>query len=402
MRHFAYLTDEQQGRLFVRPPNRVSLDSSRDVIATALGATLYCPSTRPHLDRDALRVAAAGATSMVWCLEDAIPADSLATAEDNVVAALQRLHLAEVDTREILPLLFIRVRSVDQIRRLARRAGAAIAALTGFSLPKVGPESALAMLTAIREVSAAVSRPIYAMPILETPEIAYVETRRNCLRDLADVFAEFDDHVLCVRVGGTDLSGMFGLRRDRDTTIWDVAVVRDAMSDILNQFTRNGAHVVTGAVWEHIPGARLFKPQLRESPFLQQHATSLRQRMISTDVDALMREISLDKNNGLCGKTVIHPTHVSVVNSMLTVNRDEYDDALAIAAHGRQEGVLSSQRGRMNESGPHRLWADQIAARSAAYGVLADDAALIELLSIGQRVVEEVYRPSAQQFRVVS
>jgi citrate lyase beta subunit len=403
MRHFAYLTDAERDRLFVRPSEALRFDGPRETIALALGATLYCPATRSHLDRDAARAAGAGATSMVWCLEDAIPDGAVAAAEDNVVATLERMHREGADDGDRQPFLFVRVRSAEQVRRIAARAGDALGRLTGFSLPKIGSVNGRAMLDAVRDVSDGLGRPLYAMPILETTEIGYVETRRACLRDLAELFADYPEHVLCVRIGGTDLAGIFGLRRDRDTTIWDVAVVRDAVADILNQFAREGRHVVTGAVWEHIPGPRLFKPSLRQSPFHNQHEGSLRQRLISEDVDALIREVSLDKNNGIYGKTVIHPTHVSIVNSLLCVTQGEYDDARAIARTRESGGgVTASPYGRMNESGPHSLWADQIVARAAIYGVVTDDAALIELLAIGQRVVEETWGSSVAPFRVVS
>ncbi|WP_275693525.1 HpcH/HpaI aldolase/citrate lyase family protein [Nocardioides sp. TF02-7] len=246
------------------------------------------------------------------------------------------------------------------------------------------------------------SRPTYAMPILETPEIAYVESRRAALADLAAVFDDHRESVLCVRIGGTDLSGLFGLRRDRDTTVWDIAVVRDALSDIVNQFARGGRYVVTGAVWEHIPGARLFKPQLRESPFLEQHAGSLRRRMIDDDVDALLREISLDRSNGLHGKTVIHPTHVSVVNSLLAVGWDEYDDACAIRDARGAGGAIASAHGRMNELGPHALWAEQVLARATAFGVVREGASLVELLALGQRAVAAEYGLAMSSVKVVS
>lgn len=391
MRHFAYLNSQERDDLFAVAPTAVTPDSPRDIIAMALGATLYSPGTRERLDEDSLRAVSVGSTSMVWCLEDAIQHESVSRAERNIVAALRRIHTQSPAERAKYPLLFVRVRDADQIARLAFAAGDAIAVLTGFSLPKVTAETGRAMLEAVREASDGLDRPLYAMPILETPDIAYIESRREALLALSVVFNEFAEHVLCIRVGGTDLSGIFGLRRDRDTTIWDVAVVRDALSDILNTFAREAKFVVTSAVWEHIPGPRLFKPQLRESPFQRTHETSLRQQLIMDDVDALMREISLDKNNGMHGKTVIHPTHVSIVNSMLTVTRDEYDDALAIKASSHLGGVIASEHGRMNEMGPHALWAEQICVRAAAYGVLANTAALVDLLAAGQRAVVTEY-----------
>ncbi|MGY1670015.1 HpcH/HpaI aldolase/citrate lyase family protein [Geodermatophilus sp. SYSU D00710] len=392
MRHFAYLTDDERERLFAVPPGEVGPATPRAMLALALGATLYTPGTRPLLDADAARAAAAGATSTVWCLEDAIPHAAVGEAEANVVAALQRIdrRVAEGDTAP-LPLVFVRVRTPEQIRSIAVGAGAALSRLTGFSLPKATGATLGPMLEAIAEVSSATGHPLYGMPILETPDLAWRESRADALAALAEVVAAHREQVLCLRVGGTDLSGLFGLRRDRDTTIWDVAVVRDCLADVVNRFTRGGEHVVTGAVWEHIPGPRLFKPQLRQSPFTEQHEGRLRQRMIAGDLDGLVREVALDKANGVLGKTVIHPAHVAVVNALLTVSRTEYDDALEILTARGRGGIAVSENGRMNEIGPHALWAELISRRAAVYGVVADEAALVDLLSAGERRLAEVF-----------
>jgi citrate lyase beta subunit len=91
------------------------------------------------------------------------------------------------------------------------------------------------------------------------------------------------------------------------------------------------------------------------------------------------------------GKTVIHPAHVSVVNALLTVSRTEYDDALEILTARGQGGIAVSGHGRMNEIGPHALWAELISRRAAVYGVVADEAALVDLLAAGQRRLGEVF-----------
>jgi citrate lyase beta subunit len=389
VRHFAYLTDDERDRLFAVPPGTVTPASPRATLALALGATLYSPGTRPALDVDAARAAAIGATSMVWCLEDAIPHAEVAAAEANVVATLHRIH--ERGCGEDLPLLFVRVREAAQIHRVAAAAGPALSRLTGFSLPKATGAGLGEMLAAVAAVSAGCVHPLYAMPILETPDVAWSESRAAALAAVAEVLDRYADEVLCVRVGGSDLSGLFGLRRDRGTTIWDVAVVRDCLADIVNRFARNGEHVVTAAVWEHIPGPRLFKPQLRQTPFSDQRETALRQHLIDDDLDGLIRETTLDKANGMHGKTVIHPAHVSVVNALLTVARSEYDDALDILTAGARGGVLPSAHGRMNELGPHALWAELISRRAAVYGVVADESALVDLLAAGQRQVARVF-----------
>ncbi|NEM04844.1 HpcH/HpaI aldolase/citrate lyase family protein [Geodermatophilus normandii] len=392
MRHFSYLTDDEREGLFAVPPGEVGPATPRGMLALALGATLYSPGTRPTLDADAARAATVGATSVVWCLEDAIPHAAVTDAEANIVAALRRIdRRAAAGEQPPLPLLFVRVRSAEQIRSIALAAGPALTWLTGFSLPKATGDTLAPMLAAIAEVGSATGQPLYGMPILETADLAWRETRADALAALSAVVDEHRESVLCLRVGGTDLSGLFGLRRDRDTTIWDVAVVRDCLADVVNRFTRGGDQVVTGAVWEHIPGPRLFKPQLRSTPFSDQHEGGLRQRMIAGDLDGLIREVTLDKANGVLGKTVIHPAHVSVVNALLTVSRSEYDDALEILTARGRGGIAVSTNGRMNEIGPHALWAELISRRAAVYGVVADEAALVDLLSTGQRRLAEVF-----------
>ena len=58
MRHFDFLDDSDRDRLFHRPPERFDVRADRTFLATALGATLYCPATRPKLADDLARRAA--------------------------------------------------------------------------------------------------------------------------------------------------------------------------------------------------------------------------------------------------------------------------------------------------------------------------------------------------------
>lgn len=395
MRHFGYLAAAEQASLFAVPPQPFSRTSSRGVLALALGATLYSPGTRPTLADDARRAATIGATSQVWCLEDAIPHAAVASAQANVVAQLRRLH-AQGATAE-LPLLFVRVRWPEQLGEIAAAAGPATALLTGFVLPKFAPgPSGKAWLEALRAAQETSGVQLYAMPVLEHEDLAYLETRREHLLGLRALLDSARDDVLCVRVGGTDLGGLFGLRRDRETVIWDVAVVRDALADVLNTFARRGDYQVSGPVWEHFDtGDRLFRTQLRATPFERNRVVRLRDRLLRHDVDELLREVSLDRVNGFSGKTVIHPTHVSVVNAMHAVTREEYDDALSVLASREAGGVVRSPSGgKMNETGPHGLWAEQVAARAAVFGVLADPDGVIGLLDAGWRAAQEAY-PSA-------
>ncbi len=395
MRHFPFLPEQELATLFAVPPQRFDRHSPPEVLRLALGATLYSPGTRFTLAEDARRAARIGATSQVWCLEDAIAHDDVAMAEANVARQLD--ELSDPHRQEKLPLLFVRVRTPEQILALTELAGAAIGQLTGFVLPKIAPDATgERYLQALVAASELAGQHLYAMPVLEHDELAWIETRQQHLQGLRALFDAYREQVLTVRVGGTDLCGLFGLRRDADTTIWDVAVVRDALADVVNTFGRRGDYTISGPVWEHFHTPdRLFKPQLRQTPFQRTGRNRLRQQLLHDDTDELLREVLLDRANGFTGKTVIHPTHVSIVNALQAVSREEHDDALTVLASRARGGAVRSTAGnKMNEMGPHGLWAEQVVARAGVYGVLAQQDSVIDLLEHGRRAAEKAYAPA--------
>ncbi len=391
MRHFAFLTPEQSAAMFAVPPSPFDRTSPPEILSIALGATLYSPGTRLQLADDARRAAAIGATSHVWCLEDAIAHGDVPFAQANVGRQLRELQESATTP---LPLLFVRVRTPEQVVEVARDAGPGIAQLTGFVLPKITPgRLGEAYLQALEAASDLAGQRLYGMPVLEHEDLAWRESRTAHLADLRELFDRYRDSILSLRVGGTDLCGLFGLRRDRDTIIWDVAVVRDALCDVLNTFARRGDYVLSGPVWEHFNGPdRLFRSQLRSTPFQQGSRMRLRQQLLRDDADELLREVLLDRANGFQGKTVIHPTHVSMVNTLSVVSREEYDDAVTVLATRDRGGVVRSAAGnKMNELGPHGLWAEQVVARAGVYGVLAKPDSVVELLQRGRTVADALF-----------
>jgi citrate lyase beta subunit len=379
MRHYAFLDDDRRSALFHRQPEDVGPDAERLQIATALGATLYAPGTRQDLAGDARRQAANGVTSMVFCLEDAVADDEVAEAETNVVGALRDLAASPA---VLLPLVFVRVRDEQQLTRIVARLGALSTALAGFVLPKFGEECGQAQLEAVEAASEHLGRRLWAMPVLETPEIIYRETRIETLIAVRRLLDKHVENVLSVRIGATDLCGLFGLRRDRDLTIYDLSVVGECIGDIVNVFGRDGSHVVTGPVWEYFSSPeRLWVSPLRVTPFEQADETTLRQRLVSTDLDRLLREVVLDKANGLLGKTVIHPDHVAAVHSLLVVTHEEYADARTVL-DGDAGGVRRSAYGnKMNELRPHRAWAEKVVRRAQVFGVLQEGATFVDVLA---------------------
>jgi citrate lyase beta subunit len=320
--------------------------------------------------------------SVVVCLEDAIADADVEAAQRNVVGQLRDLAGLAPDG----PLVFVRVRSAAQLTAVAEALGDDLSILTGFVLPKFTPSTGPAFLAAGADASAAAGRTLRVMPVLESPELAHVESRQAVLLGVRDLLAEHRDSVLAVRIGATDLSGAYGLRRGRELTVYDVRVVADVIADIVNVFGRadGSGHVVTGPVWEYYPGPeRMFKPQLRQSPFDEHQERSLRATLIAQDLDGLIREVVLDRANGLAGKTVVHPSHVAAVHALSVVTHEEYEDALDVLGRGDGGAAASSYRNKMNEPKPHAAWAAGTVERARAFGVARPETSFVDLLSAG-------------------
>jgi citrate lyase beta subunit len=384
MRHFGHIPATVRTDLFYREPAVFDADSPAPVLAAALGATLYSPATRPRLADDIVKQTGRGVVSMVLCLEDSIADDDVEAAEENLVHQLA--DLAERDIEP--PLLFIRVREPAQIPDLAERLGDAVRLLSGFVLPKFTEERGVPFLEALTAAEAASGRRLFAMPVLESPELLHLETRTETLAGIARTVAKYRDRVLALRLGVTDFCSAYGLRRAPDMTAYDVQIVASVIGDVVNALGRSDGtgFTITGPVWEYFKvQERMFKPQLRRSPFLEGQAEELRTALIAHDLDGLLREIGLDRANGLQGKTCIHPSHVLPVHALSVVSHEEYGDARDILKPERGGGgvLRSAYTNKMNEVKPHRAWAERTLLRAEVFGVAGEDVGFVELLAAG-------------------
>ncbi|MFI1012762.1 HpcH/HpaI aldolase/citrate lyase family protein [Streptomyces sp. NPDC020965] len=384
MRHFGQLSPAVRERLFHQEPAEFSAESTARTLAAALGATLYSPANRPNLADDVLKQVGRGVVSMVLCLEDSIDDSEVVGAEENLIE-----HFADLDTRGAeLPLLFIRVREPEQIPDLVHRLGPTVRRLSGFVLPKFTEERGVPFLEALTAAEAASGQRLFAMPVLESPELLHLETRRETLAGIARTVDKYRDRVLALRLGVTDFCSAYGLRRSPDMTAYDVKIVAAVIADVVNVLGRadGTGFTVTGPVWEYFRlQERMFKPQLRRSPFLEGRAEDLRTTLIEHDMDGLLREIDLDRANGLQGKTCIHPSHVLPVHALSVVSHEEFSDARDILRPERGGGgvLRSSYTNKMNEVKPHRAWAERTLLRAEVFGVAKEDIGFVELLTAG-------------------
>ncbi|MFF1919929.1 HpcH/HpaI aldolase/citrate lyase family protein [Streptomyces sp. NPDC058221] len=382
MRHFGHIAPSVRDGLFFQQPCFFDADASATVLSAALGATLYSPATRPALADDVIKQAARGVVSMVLCLEDSIDDSEVAGAEENLVAQFAELAVRDAE----LPLLFIRVREPHQITDLVRRLGDTARLLSGFVLPKFTQERGVPFMEALTKAEGIGGRRLFAMPVLESPELLHLETRQESLQKIAATVDTYRDRVLALRLGVTDFCSAYGLRRAPDMTAYDVRIVGDVIADVVNVLGRadGTGFTITGPVWEYFRlQERMFKPQLRRSPFLEGRAEELRTALIEHDLDGLLREIELDRANGLLGKTCIHPSHVAPVHALSVVSHEEFSDAQDILRPERGGGgvLRSAYTNKMNEVKPHRAWAERTLRRAEVFGVAREDVGFVELLA---------------------
>ncbi|MBS4190929.1 HpcH/HpaI aldolase/citrate lyase family protein [Bacillus sp. FJAT-49705] len=402
MKLFADLHDVEHDEIFYKKPTEFSKNSSKEILSYALGATLYMPATRPNIHQDLLSKKHSGLTSMVICLEDAIGDEEVERAESLLAAELYNIKedmekglLNEND----LPLLFIRIRDYDQLVRLKNRIDNGLELLTGIVIPKFSSEKGRLVLQEIKALNLEGYK-LYALPILETKKVIEKETRLDELLAIKKLVDQFEDFILNIRIGATDFCGLYGIRRNSDTTVYDIAVIRDCISDIVNIFLRSDhPYVISGPVWEYFfSKERMLKPQLRQTPFRERYGQDgihYRSKLIDKHMDGLIREIVMDKTNGLTGKTIIHPTHIRPVQALNTVTYEEYLDAKSIVdqANGTIGVMKSSFSNKMNEIKPHYYWAKKILLKSKIYGVLNEDYTYIDLLT------NEVYASNPQPIK---
>lgn len=365
---------------FVKNPEEFNKYTDRDILQYCLGATLYMPGTKDIKDKVVKRQL--DVTSFVMCCEDAIKEEDLPLAEQNILDHLDYFaNKIEEGTlsQDDIPLIFVRVRNPEQFQQFAKRLTARQASvLTGFNFPKFNSHNALGVLRTLVEVNSRLGVILYGMPILEGVEVAFRETRTKELQQLRNILEPYRDLILNIRVGGTDMSSLFGVRRGINSTVYDIMPVRDALSDVVNFFNRYCDYCISAAVWEYF---RAYKDDDIDDIIKKSFHSALikGQDIINPAIDGLLREVMIDRANGFVGKTIIHPTHAKFVNAMFTVVEEEYNDALQIL--NTSGGVVKSAKGdKMNEIGPHRRWAEKIVARARVYGVVKNEDSVLNLV----------------------
>ena len=131
--------------LFYRKPETVTKHTDKQRLSYSLGALLYMPATREDIAHLIITNKFKELVTVAICLEDAIGDHEVEQAENKLITHMQQIHAAIEDgrlTEETTPLIFVRVRSAQQMLDIGERLGDSLENLVGFVFPKFSSDNA--------------------------------------------------------------------------------------------------------------------------------------------------------------------------------------------------------------------------------------------------------------------
>lgn len=308
-----------------------------------VGGLLYTPAVNTQVSEKIKNGCFQCLTSMALCLEDTVLDGALEYAEKCLVNTVSQL--SEIEEGK-LPLVFVRIRTPRHLLHIHGLLGEKERVLTGYILPKFDGSNAEDYAKIITDLNKDREKRLYIMPIIESKTAADISNRTSSLCGIKAILDDIKQFVLNVRVGGNDFSNLYGLRRNASQTIYDIGVIRDILSDIINVFGSD--YAVSAAVWEYF-GEDADGPWAR----------------------GLRKELELDKLNGFIGKTAVHPSQLPIIFKAMKPLRSDYEDAKNILSwNDENSGVAkSADSSRMNEVKCHGKWAERVLKLAQVYGI---------------------------------
>ncbi|MFN8672619.1 MAG: HpcH/HpaI aldolase/citrate lyase family protein [Candidatus Sericytochromatia bacterium] len=283
-----------------------------------LGASLYVPANNDNLEEVLLNKKFPSLKSLIIDLEDSVHDNDLEKAYNNIQILLNKINKLEL-------LVFIRARSTESLQKLYTFES--IEKITGFVLPKFSTENMEAYFKNL-------NKNMLYMPILEKNIFKVSELEKIC-----DFVLPFKKNILSIRIGATDILSTFSCRRSHKKTIYEIAIMRQIISNIIITFKPYDFNI-TGCVFESFD---------------------------KNDFNILEQEVEEDLLNGLFGKTIIHPSQIDIVQNIYKVKSLDYKLAKSILDETKP--FIFKEENIMNEKATHINWAKKIIAMSEIYGI---------------------------------
>ncbi|MBO3443380.1 HpcH/HpaI aldolase/citrate lyase family protein [Clostridium sp. CCUG 7971] len=358
MRYFDYINKNEIDKIFFKKPIEFDNNTEVDILKYALGAFLYVPATQYNMIYKSITGQVRGVRPLAICLEDAIGINGEKEAIYNLKLILENLSSNKIRGFKTTPLIFIRIRNVEQLIKIKDIIVENKEVLTGILIPKANANLVEGCIEVLDSTNI---KNLYVIPIIESREFICNETKGESFNKLYNTLLNHKERILNIRIGVTDILGMYSIRRSKYFSIYDNLICSSFITDVINYLNRDELDIpISGGVSE------LFDMENEEIK------------------NKYLKEILLDKFHGLVGKTVIHPNQIPLVQALCTVKYEDYIDAETILSSvGGKFGVNKGAcGGRMNEINPHLLWAKKIMILSQIYGVLNEGVEYDELFKI--------------------
>ncbi len=299
----------------------------------ALGATLYMPATRDDILDVVFGEKIPELRSLVVCLEDAVALIDVETALVNLRNVLTRIQ-DRGGRPDNGPLLFVRPRDAAMAKIL--NDWPLMTHVDGFVVPKLSLQSLASWEDAVTNPELAL------MPTLETPEVF----NPTAMVELGQALkANLGERIIALRIGGNDLMGCLGLRRNPAMTLYGTPM---------------------GYVIPMLAGVMGSQGFALTAPVFEQLATP----------DILEQELALDISNGLVGKTAIHPSQVNIIQNAFRVSLEDLNCARMIL--NSVAPAVFKYNDAMCEPATHYKWATHIMERAKWHGVLPTPASIVD------------------------
>ena len=292
----------------------------RDINYYQLGASLYTPAVNSNIEDIIFYNKYKSLKSLIICLEDSINSSQLRNSMDFIKTILKNKNLKK--DRDLI--IFIRPRDIETLKELISFDN--IDKIDGFVLAKFDTSNMKKYMNIVKDKS------FYIMPILETIDVfsekKLIKVRKNLLKS--------KKNILSIRVGSEDILGLLSIRRDANSSLYDIPTFNLVFSNIINIFRPFGFYI--------------------SSPICNSFSSDY----------ILNKECLNDLKLGLVNKSVIHPRQIDVVQNSYKVSKKEYNLACELINTNK---AIFSDNSSMFEKKTHINWAFTIKSRGDYFGV---------------------------------
>jgi citrate lyase beta subunit len=282
-----------------------------------LGASLYIPSIHKNVFKVVLGERFSYLKSVIVCLEDSILDSQVEEGEENLKSILREVE----SERELL--IFARPRNWEHLQKLLTFKN--IERLDGFVLPKIDVDS-------FQKYSNFLKEEFYFMPTIES-EIVF---NKKELGELKQELVKYRGSILSIRFGSEDIGKVLRIKRGCNKTIYEIPIFSKAMTNLISIFKPAGFNIT--------------------SPVFACYE----------DMETLQREVESDLENGVFGKSAIHPKQIEEIEKFYRVSQKDLSEAKKVL---EKSSAVEGFNGAMIERKTHFHWAEDTVLRSVVYGV---------------------------------